>query len=130
MSEDSAGWLGAPGSIRDSLTDLLRRGARGLLEKAVEAELQGLLDQYENVIDLAGRQAVVRNGYLPERVITSAVDSSGPLVKYRTSPGVGSPVSRSSVSSRRRSCRATAGLGSRMATVGLASRWITGIRNG
>lgn len=50
MSEDSAGWLGAPGSIRDSLTDLLRRGARGLLEKAVEAELQGLLDQYENVV--------------------------------------------------------------------------------
>lgn len=67
MSEDSAGWLGTPGSIQDSLTELLRQGARGLIEKAVEAELQGLLDQYENVTDLGGRQAVVRNGYLPER---------------------------------------------------------------
>ncbi len=62
MSENSAEWLGTPGSIQDSLTELLRRGARGLIEKAVEAELQGLLDRYENVIDLAGRQAVVRNG--------------------------------------------------------------------
>jgi hypothetical protein len=52
MSEDSAGWLGTPGSIQDSLTELLRQGARGLIEKAVEAELQGLLDQYENVTDL------------------------------------------------------------------------------
>jgi len=57
MSEDSAGWLGTPGSIQDSLTELLRQGARGLIEKAVEAELQGLLDQYENVTDLGGRQA-------------------------------------------------------------------------
>ena len=55
MSEDSAGWLGTPGSIQDSLTELLRQGARGLIEKAVEAELQGLLDQYENVTDLGGR---------------------------------------------------------------------------
>ena len=48
MSEDSAGWLGTPGSIQDSLTELLRPGARGLIEKAVEAELQGLLDQYRS----------------------------------------------------------------------------------
>ena len=40
-----------------------------MIEKAVKAELPGLLDRYENVIDLAGRQAVVRNGYLPERDI-------------------------------------------------------------
>ncbi len=91
MSEDSAGWLGAPGSIRDSLTDLLRRGARGLLEKAVEAELQGLLDQYENVIDLAGRQAVVRNGYLPERDIPTGLGSVPvriPKVRDRSGSGV------------------------------------------
>ena len=55
MDEDSAGWLGTPGSIQDSLTELLRRGARGLIEKAVEAELPGLLDRYENVTDLRGR---------------------------------------------------------------------------
>lgn len=50
MNENSERWLGTPGSIQDSLTALLRQGARGLIEKAVEAELQGLLDQYENVV--------------------------------------------------------------------------------
>lgn len=56
MSEDSASWLGTPGAISDSLTELLRQGARGLIEKAVEAELQLLLDQYDNVTDLGGRK--------------------------------------------------------------------------
>jgi hypothetical protein len=35
----------------------------------VATELRVLLEQYANVTDLAGRQAVVRNGYLPEREI-------------------------------------------------------------
>ena len=51
MSEDSANGLWAPGSIGDSLTELLRQGARGLIEKAVEAELQAMLEQYANVTD-------------------------------------------------------------------------------
>jgi len=91
MSENSAEWLGTPGSIQDSLTELLRRGARGLIEKAVEAELQGLLDRYENVIDLAGRQAVVRNGYLPERDILTGlgpVPVRIPKVRDRSGSGV------------------------------------------
>ncbi len=91
MSENSAEWLGTPGSIQDSLTELLRRGARGLIEKAVEAELQGLLDRYENVIDLAGRQAVVRNGYLPERDILTGlgpVPVRIPKVRDRSGRGV------------------------------------------
>ena len=91
MNENSAGWLGTPGSIQDSLTALLRQGARGLIEKAVEAELQGLLDQYENVIDLAGRQAVVRNGYLPEREILTGlgpVPVRIPKVRDRSGSGV------------------------------------------
>ncbi len=91
MSEDSAGWLGTPGSIEDSLTALLRQGARGLIEKAVEAELQGLLDQYENVTDLGGRQAVVRNGYLPERDLLTGlgpVPVRIPKVRDRTGSGI------------------------------------------
>ena len=36
MNENSAGWLGTPGPIGDSLTELLLQGARGLTEKAVE----------------------------------------------------------------------------------------------
>ncbi len=91
MNEDSVGWLGTPGSIQDSLTELLRQGARGLIEKAVEAELQGLLDQYENVTDLGGRQAVVRNGYLPERDILTGlgpVPVRIPKVRDRSGSGI------------------------------------------
>lgn len=91
MSEDSAGWLGAPGAINDSLTELLRRGARGLIEKAVEAELQLLLEQYANVTDLSGRPAVVRNGYLPERDIVTGLGPVSvriPKVRDRSRSGV------------------------------------------
>lgn len=38
-----------------------------MLEKAVEAELQPLLDQYEKVTALGGRKLMVRNDYLPKR---------------------------------------------------------------
>lgn len=53
----------------DPLTDLLRSGARQLIAQAVEAELQVLLDQHADIRLLDGRQAVVRNGHLPERTI-------------------------------------------------------------
>lgn len=91
MSEDSANWLGTPGSIQDSLTELLRHGARGLIEKAVEAELQLLLDQYGNMTALSGRRMVVRNGYLPEREILTglgAVSVRVPKVRDRSGSGV------------------------------------------
>lgn len=91
MSEDSANLFGTPGSIQDSLTELLREGARGLIEKAVEAELQQLLNQYGNVTDLSGRRTVVRNGYLPEREILTglgAVSVRVPKVRDRSGSGV------------------------------------------
>lgn len=91
MSESNAGWLGTPGSISDSLTELLRRGARDLIEKAVEGELQRLLDEYGNVTDLGGRKLVVRNGYLPEREVLTAlgpVPVRVPKVRDRSRSGV------------------------------------------
>jgi putative transposase len=91
VSEDSASGLGAPGAISDSLTELLRQGARGLIEKAVEAELQLLLDQYGNVTNLAGRKLVVRNGYLPEREVLTAlgpVPVRVPKVRDRSGSGI------------------------------------------
>ena len=69
----------------------MRQGARGLIEKAVEAELQGLLDQYENVTDLGGRQAVVRNGHLPEREILTGLGPVSvriPKVRDRSGSGI------------------------------------------
>jgi transposase-like protein len=73
------------------LSELLRQGARGLIEKAVEAELQLLLDQYANVTDLSGRKAVVRNGRLPEREVLTALGPVAvrvPKVRDRSGSGV------------------------------------------
>ncbi len=52
---------GTPG-----LDDLIQQGARRIIQQAIEAELATLLEQYSNVRTIDGRQAVVRNGYLPE----------------------------------------------------------------
>ena len=91
MKNESAGAWGQPGVIGDSLTELLRRGARDLIENAVEVELQGLLEAYANVTDLVGRQAVVRNGYLPEREILTGLGPVAvrvPKVRDRSKTGV------------------------------------------
>lgn len=80
-----------PGSIEDSLTDLLRTGAKRLIQEAVELELDALLASYKNVTDLSGRQSVVRNGYLPEREILTGmgpVTVKIPKVRDRSGSGI------------------------------------------
>ena len=57
----------------DPLTDILRQGARQLLSAALEAEIQGFLQQYKELTDDKGCQRVVRNGYLPEREIQTGI---------------------------------------------------------
>ena len=67
-----------PGTkIADGLTELLRQGARRLIHEAVEAELEAFLEQHRERHDKAGRQAIVRNGYLPDREVLSGV---GPVL--------------------------------------------------
>ena len=91
MKNDNAGSWGQPGVISDSLTDLLRRGARGLIETAVAAALELLLDEYRHVTDLKGRRAVVRNGHLPERDILTGVGNLPvrvPKVRDRSGNGI------------------------------------------
>ena len=60
----------------DPLTELLRNGARRLIADAVEAELQGLLNQHAEFRNEQGHLQVVRNGYLPERKIQTG---TGPV---------------------------------------------------
>ena len=82
---------GSPEEIGMGLDDLVRRGARQVIQQAIEAELVELLTRYANVTTLAGRQAVVRNGYLPEReVLTAAgpVKVQVPKVRDRSGTGV------------------------------------------
>jgi putative transposase len=57
----------------DPLTELLRAGARQLIEQAVEAELQELLAAHADRLRADGRAGVVRNGYLPEREIQTGL---------------------------------------------------------
>ena len=73
-----------------TLDDLIRRGARQVINQAIEAELAQLLEQYENVKTLSGRRAVVRNGYLPRREILTAVGPVAvkvPKVRDRSGSG-------------------------------------------
>src|SRR5919202_6073188 len=57
----------------DPLTEVLRLGAQRLLTQAIEAEIAMLLAHYAACHDPQGRQAVVRNGYLPEREVHTGI---------------------------------------------------------
>lgn len=73
--------------IVDPLNDLLRTGARKLIEQAIEAELQELLSQHAGQQTDSGLATVVRNGYLPERTIQTGIGSVTvriPKVRSRT----------------------------------------------
>jgi putative transposase len=96
MSKDNAKEWDSARALNDPLTDLLKMGAKALIQQAVEAELQVFLGAYTKVTDLRGRQTVVRNGYLPEREIVTGVgnvavkipkvrDRSGGKIKFNSS---------------------------------------------
>lgn len=75
----------------DPLTELLRAGARDLIAQAVEAELALMLEQHRERLLPDGRQAVVRNGYLPERTIQTGigdVEIKVPKVRDRSGSGI------------------------------------------
>jgi putative transposase len=78
-------------SAADPLTELLRQGAHRLLAQAIEAEVAVLLAQYADRHDTQGRQAVVRNGYLPAREVQTgigAVRVKVPRVRDRSGTGI------------------------------------------
>ena len=64
---------GVPLPVADALTEVLRRGAKELLQQAVEVEVAEAIAQYAALKDEQGRQRVVRNGYLPERSIQTGI---------------------------------------------------------
>lgn len=76
---------------RDTLTELLRTGARQLLAHALEAERAELLAQYADQQDEQGRAMVVGNGHHPEREIQTGlgpVSVQVPKVRSRHGPPV------------------------------------------
>ena len=87
MTDNTVVSLNTP---QDPLTELIRQGARDLIAQAVEAELQQLLAQHQNVM-VDGKQAIVRNGFLPERTLQTGigdVEVQLPKVRDRSGNGV------------------------------------------
>jgi len=70
---------------------VLRQGAQRLLAQAIEVEVAMLLARYADRHDSEGRQAIVRNGYLPEREVQTgigAVRVKVPRVRDRSGTGI------------------------------------------
>ena len=87
MSSDTVVSLATPAPVCDPLTELLRSGARRLIEAAVRAEFEEHLSSFGHEKLPDGRQRVVRNGYLPERKILTGlgeVDVRVPKARSRS----------------------------------------------
>ena len=92
MSKSNLHALSQPETVTDDpLHDLIRQGARDLIARAVETELESLLSQYADLTTPDGRQAVVRNGHLPKRTIQTGVgdvEVQVPKIRDRSGSGV------------------------------------------
>ena len=91
MEENTPIEFSKPGTISDPLTELLRTGARRLLEAAIQAELAEFLQQFETRKTSKGKRGVIRNGYQPEREILTGIGAVSvriPKVRSRTGDAV------------------------------------------
>lgn len=91
MSQSTLHSISQPQVESDPLHELIRNGARDIVSAAVEAEIAQLLEHYSGLKDTQGRQAVVRNGYLPERTVQTGVGDvtvKVPKVRDRSNSGI------------------------------------------
>lgn len=80
--------LASPATV--PLNEVLKQGAQQLLSQAIEAEVQSLLAGFADV-KVSGKQAVVRNGHLPERQIKTGLGDIAvkvPKVRDRSCQGI------------------------------------------
>jgi len=73
MNENNVFAFKQEGAIDDPLTEILRSGAKRLIEQAVEAEFAAFLAQHGELKLPDGRQRVVRHGHDPVRAIQTGV---------------------------------------------------------
>jgi len=74
----------------DALGELLKQGATDLLAQAIRAEISEMLERYAH-LTVDDKQAVVRNGYLPERTIQTGLGDipvKVPKVRDRSGQGI------------------------------------------
>ena len=91
MMKDTKKGIAEQSEMGLSLEELIRRGARQVIQAAIEVEVQELLAEYGNVEMLGGQRAVVRNGYLPAREVLTAignVEVRVPKVRDRSGAGI------------------------------------------
>ena len=62
-------------TYQDPLTELIRSGARKILQEALESEINQFIDGFKSDKTEEGKQRIVRNGYLPERQVTTGIGS-------------------------------------------------------
>ena len=94
MEEGTVVPLPRPGATLadDPLLTVLREGARRMLTRAVEAEVEAFLAAHADLTDDQGRRRLVRNGHAPERSIQTGVGSvevRRPRVRDRGDGGSG-----------------------------------------
>jgi putative transposase len=74
MKKDTVVELKKPEVVtEDPLTEICRKGAREMLTRALEDEVERFLEQFDQVRDSSGKRMVTRNGYLPERTIQTGI---------------------------------------------------------
>lgn len=92
MDNDNVVELKQPSEfVSDALTELLKTGAQKLIAEAVKKELQELLETHKETRLTDGRQAVIRNGYLPERDVQTGIGPVKvrlPKVRDRSGKGI------------------------------------------
>lgn len=91
MSKSTLHALSQPEPEHDLLHETLRYGARKLIAEAVNTELESLLAQYGDLKTPEGRQAIVRNGHLPERNVQTGLGDVAvqvPKVRDRSGSGI------------------------------------------
>lgn len=55
------------------LEDILRDGARKMLQAAIENEVSEFIENHKNITNEKGHRAIVKNGYLPQRNIQTGI---------------------------------------------------------
>ena len=61
---------------RSALDEVLREGARRMLQSAIDVEVFQYVHTHEDLVDGCGRRQVVRNGHMPARELVTGV---GPI---------------------------------------------------
>lgn len=76
MNKDSRSLLESriENESRDALEEILREGARKMLQASIEAEIADYIDRHTHLVDdRTGRRLVVRNGRMPRRMIQTGL---------------------------------------------------------